>query len=81
MAAVLLWYLPRYFYEGYSGRYFARTHRDEPREDIRFMTFGSRPLRAEREFINLNRALVRYGVDRLVGLLRIVHLQYIARGY
>ena len=46
MAAVLLWYLPRYFYEGYSGRYFARTHRDEPREDIRFMAFGSRPLRA-----------------------------------
>ena len=41
MAAVLLWYLPRYFYEGYSGRYFARTHRDEPREDIRFMAFGS----------------------------------------
>ena len=38
-------------------------------------------VRAKREFINLNRALVRYGVDRLVGLLRIVHLQYVARGY
>ena len=30
MGALLIMYLPRYVYEGYSGRYFLRTHRAEP---------------------------------------------------
>ena len=46
MGALLIMYLPRYVYEGYSGRYFLRTHRAEPGEEIRFLRFGKRPLRA-----------------------------------
>lgn len=46
MTAALVWYMPRYFYEGYSGRYFAHTHKLEKHEEIRFMRFGTRPVRA-----------------------------------
>lgn len=46
MAALLVMYLPRYVYEGYAGRYFLRTHRAEPGEEIRLLRFGKRPLRA-----------------------------------
>lgn len=46
MLAALLIYLPRYCYEGYTGRYFLNTHRLEPNEEPTWLRFGSRPLRA-----------------------------------
>lgn len=46
MGAALAFYLPRYFYEGYTGRYFLNLHRSEPQEAIHFMRFAHRPLRA-----------------------------------
>lgn len=46
MALALIIYLPRYFYEGYTGRYFLNTHRAEPHEELSWLRFGSRPLRA-----------------------------------
>lgn len=46
MAAALIVYLPRYAYEGYTGRYFLNTHRAEPHEELAFMRGGARPVRA-----------------------------------
>ena len=63
MAGIMVWYLMRYCYEGYTGRYLMGLHRNEPHEELRYLRFGRRPVRA------ILWVLIMYAASRAIWLI------------